>query len=182
MINEPQKELDALVAARNLGDPTKLLPDLTQIDCEGLAAELTTRRRTRDLFANLIPRVEEDFAKLSTDIAATVAARDRRTIERDAAARLVKTNQKALDDCEHKGGEINGECPRQELFLLQSENDLVAAEEALSAATASLQALQVKGSEIGKELLSLKADRVALEAEISTITAAMEQAHCPVPV
>jgi chromosome segregation ATPase len=154
-----------------------LLPGLEQLDCEQLAGELTIRRRDRNLFASQVRTVEAEFTNLSAEIATTIAVKDRRTKERDAAARRVEIDQRALDSCLKKGGE----CPKQIEFLSQSEEALRRAEADLSAVTTSLQALQATSSGISKELLSLKADLVAIDNEIGTITSAMEQASCPIP-
>ncbi len=177
MINEPHKELAALVATRNLGDPMKLLPVLEQLDCGQLTEELTIRRRDRNLFISQIRTVEAEFIKLSAEIATTMAVRDRRERERDVAAGFVENDEKALKFCLRKGGE----CPEQFEFLSRSKAELRRAETDLSAVKASLEAIQVTSSGISKELLSLKADLLAIEDEITTIGSAMGAGNCPLP-
>ncbi|HEX4966133.1 MAG TPA: hypothetical protein VF173_35315 [Thermoanaerobaculia bacterium] len=182
-MTESQDEVNALVTARNLGDPMKLLPGVEQLDCTQLAVELAERRRDLDLFASQIRSVEEHRQSLSAEIATTQAAKDRRATELDAAARRASIDEAALEACLLHGiGMVNGECSRQEVFQMKSEGALRDAKAAFSAVTTSLQALQLEESEISRELLSLKADLVAIEGEINQIILIMGQKSCLIPV
>ena len=80
---------------------------------------------------------------------------------------------------DHGVGMVNGECTIQERFYSQSQGELRVAKEALAAATRSLQALQVKESDLSVELVSLRADHLAIEGEIDQIILIMGQKSCP---
>jgi hypothetical protein len=182
MMEVLQPEVTALVAARNLGDPMKLLPNLPNLTCNQLADELIERRRLRDLFVTQIRIVGEQFTQLSSEVAIAVAVRDRRAQEAAAAAREVVRDEEILNEClKHGGHPGTGECTTEEQFLRRAEEALRSASAALAGATASLQPLQDRSLVLGQELLSLKADLAAIEDETSKILAAMQQKHCPIP-
>jgi predicted nucleic acid-binding Zn-ribbon protein len=177
---EPQNEVNMLVAVRNLGDPMRLLPGVEQLDCEQLAAELAEKHRALDLFASQIRVVEGQHTQISAAVATAQAAKGRRATELEAAVRRANTDERALNACTNHGiGMVNGECTIQERFYSQSQTELTAAIEALTSATNTLQDLQVKESEISAELVSLKADHLAIEGEIDQIILIMGQKSCP---
>jgi hypothetical protein len=179
---DQQAEVNALVTARNFGDPMMLLSGIDQLDCAQLTADLVERRRDLDLFSSQIRIVEERRAPLLAEIATSQATRSRRATEVDAAAHRKSIDEMALTACTNQGiGMVNGECTIQERFVRQSAGELRVAKAALADATASLQTLQARDSAIGLELVSLNADRVAIEGEIDQIKLIMEQKGCPIP-
>lgn len=181
-MTDQQAEVKALVNTRNFGDPMMLLSGIDQLDCAQLTAEIAERRRDLDLFASQIRIVEERRAPLLAEIATALVAVARRATEVDAAARRKSIDEMALTACTNQGiGMINGECTIQERFLRQSEGELRVAKAALAEVTASLQTLQARDSAIGLELVSLNADRVAIEGEIDQIKRIMEKKGCPIP-
>ena len=181
-MTEPQDAVKALVNARNLGDPMKLLAGVDKFDCSQLTAALAERRRDHDLFTSQIRVVDERHSALLVEIATTEAIRTRRITEFDAATFRANIDDKALHECYVHGiGMVHGECTVQENFQDQSHAALLAARAALSAVNASLNALQVQEASINGELLSLKADLVALGDEINQILLLMGQKGCPIP-
>jgi len=170
------------VNARNLGDPMKLLVGIDMFDCVQLAAALAERRRDQDLFASQIRLVDERHDALLVEIATTEAIKARRITELDAATFRASTDDRALHEClVHGIGMVHGECTAQANFQEESRVALVAARTALSAVNASLNGLQVKEGDVSRELLSLKADLVALGDEINQIILIMGQISCPIP-
>jgi vacuolar-type H+-ATPase subunit D/Vma8 len=176
-----QDKVKALVAARNLGDPMQLMPGTDQLDCTQLAAELAERRRNLNLFTSHVRLVEERRGSLLAEIAATEAAKNRRAIELEAAEQRAAIDKAALESCQQGNGMENGECIRQEMFFLRSRSALRDAREALASVTTSLQALQVKDSELGADILSLKADITAIQEESDHIVRIMVQKGCAIP-
>jgi hypothetical protein len=178
---EPQDEVRMLVSARNFGDFMRLLSGVENLDCEELAAKLAEKHRALDLFASQIRVVDEQHTQILAAIATAQVARDRRATELQAATNRAETDKRALDACLIHGiGQVNGECTIQDRFYFQSQAELRAASQALAAATQTLQGLQSRESAVGSELLSLKADHLAIEGEIDQIIQIMVQKSCPI--
>jgi hypothetical protein len=159
-----------------------ILPaDTDSLSCQELQGEYIERRRLKLLFESQSGDLRAQLVTLGEAVDEAAKLRDRRAQARDFAAKRYDTDFKALQACLRAGGEVGGECPRQEAFWLESEVALRNAKADLMQSEAQLAELEAQSTAIADQFRRLKEELVLINNEIEELARRMAAIGCAIP-
>lgn len=176
-------QLDASQTDAGLDSRLRLiLPvEIDSLNCQELQGEYIERRRLKLLFESQIGDLRTQLVTLGEAVNEAGKVRDRRAQARDFAAKRYDIDFRALQACLRAGGEVGGECPRQEAFWLESEVALRNAKADLIQSEVRLAELEAQSIAIADQFRRLKEELVLINNESEELARRMAAMGCAIP-